>query len=321
MGKTKIKIIDDSQPDQSTSGKQQIKGKVRKDSLVEELNRQLGVDASKEAEQAKVDEVSQLSGSGEDRSDHTGPEVYGPDRASPPTDRDRLEKQVKLSERGSQPKKQTPTKLKPRSKRYLERTKLVNLNTTYPLNEAVDLSKKVSYSRFDGSLEIHLNTKLKNLKGSVSLPFASAKKPTILAFGKGAKESGADLVGDDSTLKDIQERKINFDILITTPEWMEKLAPLAKELGPKGLMPNPKNGTITEDLKKAVSEFQSGKVEYKTEPNNRVVHISLGKLSQPNEELVQNIKVLLSNIGKTKLSKVVLSPTMGPGVKLDLSTI
>ncbi len=127
--------------------------------------------------------------------------------------------------------------------------------------------------------------------------------------------------GDDTVIEQISKGKIDFDILITTPKWMPKLAKLAKILGPKGLMPNPKNNTITDDLKKAEESFQAGKTEYKTEAKASIVHIALGKLSQPNEELEANVKTLLSIIGKSKTRKITLSPTMGPGVRLDLNSI
>lgn len=207
------------------------------------------------------------------------------------------------------------------SKKYQEAREKVERNKLYSIPEAVTLAKEASYSKFPGSLEIHINTNLKSLRGLVQLPFASGKKLTILAFGKGAAESGADQVGDDEKIKNIEKGKIDFDVLVTTPEWMPKLARCAKVLGPRGLMPNPKSGTITDDLKKAVGELQGGKTEYKTEKSAGVIHLSLGKLSQPDEELQQNIRVLLATIGKSKLKKVTVAPTMGPGIKVDTSSI
>ncbi len=109
--------------------------------------------------------------------------------------------------------------------------------------------------------------------------------------------------------------------MIATPEWMPKLAKIARILGPRGLMPNPKNGTITNDLKKAIEGFQAGKTEYKTEAKVPVIHIVMGKLNQPTEELSANIKTLLQTLGKTRVKKVTLSPTMGPGIKIDLSSL
>ncbi|MBI2020058.1 50S ribosomal protein L1, partial [Candidatus Daviesbacteria bacterium] len=197
------------------------------------------------------------------------------------------------------PKKATkPGRAKPRSKKYQEVSKDLDRSKTYPIPEAVDLIKKLSYSKFNATIEAHINTVQTGLRGFLQLPYASGKKLRILAFGKGSSSSGATLMGDDSTIEDINKGKIDFDLVITTPEWMPKLAKVAKVLGPKGLMPNPKNGTITEDLKKAVESYQAGKTEYKTEAKAPVIHLALGKLNQPNEELEQNIKVLLQTLGK-----------------------
>lgn len=168
-------------------------------------------------------------------------------------------------------KKIKPSKQKPRSKKYLEASKDLDRNKSYPLPEALELIKKLSYSKFDGTLEAHINTIQTGLRGLVTLPFASGKKLKIL--------------------------------------------------GPRGLMPNPKNGTITDNPAKAVESFQQGKTEYKTEAKAPVIHLALGKLNQPTEELVANVKMLLQTIGKTKIKKVSLSPTMGAGVKLDLASI
>lgn len=215
-------------------------------------------------------------------------------------------------------KKARPAKQKPRSQKYLEASKDLDRTKSYPLPEALDMVKKMSYSKFDGTLEAHINT-LQNLRGFVSLPFSSGKKLKILAFGSGAPDDV--ISGSDETIEEIAKGKIDFDLIITTPQWMPKLAKVAKVLGPKGLMPNPKNGTITEDIKKAVESFQAGKTEYKTEGKAPLLHLALGKLSQPNEELEANVKTLLATIGKTRVKKIVLSPTMGAGVKLDLTSL
>lgn len=206
-------------------------------------------------------------------------------------------------------------------KKYQEMREKVERNKPYAIAQAVELAKEVSYTKFDGTIEIHVNTAVKNIRGLVSLPFASGKSLTVIAFGKGADESGADIVGDDAKLADIVKGKINFDVLVTDPTWMPKLAGAAKVLGPRGLMPNPKNGTISADLKKAVTEIKSGKVEYKTERNGQVIHLSVGKVSQATEEITQNVKLLLGTIGKTKIKQAVLTPTMGPSVKIDIGSI
>lgn len=217
-------------------------------------------------------------------------------------------------------KTQKPGKAKPRSKKYQEVTKDLDRSKTYPIPQAVDMVKKLNYAKFNATLEAHINTAASGIRGLVSLPYASGKKIRILVFGKGADQSGADIFGTDETIEEINRGKINFDLVITTADWMPKLAKVAKVLGPRGLMPNPKNGTITEDLKKAAESFQAGKTEYKTEAKTPVIHLGLGKLDQPTEQLSANIQTLLQTVGKTRIKKVSLSPTMGPSVKVDLTS-
>ncbi len=220
-------------------------------------------------------------------------------------------------------KTQKPGKVKPRSKKYQELTKDLDKSKTYPLNEAVEMTKKMSMTKFDGTIEAHINTIQTGIRGLVSLPFVSGKKLKILVFGS-ANTPKADediTIGDESIIETINKGKVNFDLVITTPDWMPKLAKVARILGPRSLMPNPKNGTIVSDLKKAVESFQTGKIEYKTESKAAVMHLGLGKLSQPTEELSANIKTLLATLGKSRVKKVSLSPTMGPSVKLDLTSL
>ena len=254
----------------------------------------------------------------------------------------KMEKEVgssKLEDQTSniQPPKPTskikhPTsKIKPRSKKYQEISKDLDRSKTYPLSEAVDMVKKLNYAKFDATLEAHINTSQTGIRGLVSLPYAKGKKLRIVAFGPstalGVKSGAEDgvIIGDDSTIEEINKGKVDFDLLISSPEWMPKLAKIARILGPRGLMPNPKSGTIVnpsaDGLKKAVEGFQSGKTEYKTEPKASVIHLGLGKLTQPTEELSANIKTLLQTLGKSRVKKVSLSPTMGPSVKLDLTSI
>lgn len=234
------------------------------------------------------------------------------------TEKKEAAKETKTSK---ETKKVEAKKSQTRGKKYSEAREKVERNKPYSIDAAVELSKQVSYSSFDGTIEIHINTNAKNMRGLVSLPFASGKKLKIIAFGKNADQSGADLIGDDTALSEIEKGRINFDVLVTSPEWMPKLARAAKILGPRGLMPNPKSGTISADLKKAVTDIQSGKVEYKTERNGQVIHLGIGKSSQPSEQISQNIRILLNSIGKTRIKKAVLAPTMGPSVQLDISSL
>ena len=218
-------------------------------------------------------------------------------------------------------KKEEKAQKKVRSKKYQEAIKDLDRTRTYPLPEALDMIKKLSYAKFNATLEAHINTLHAGIRGLVSLPHAAGKKLKILVFAKAGEDFSDAVLGDDSTISEIEKGKVDFDLIIATAQWMPALAKLAKILGPKGLMPNPKNGTITDDPKKVVESFQAGKTEYKTEPKAPVIHLGLGKLNQPNEELAANVKALISTLGKTKIKKVTLSPTMGPGIKVDLASI
>lgn len=308
MGRPRVKTIDDSAP---VEEKKEIKKPVKKqaDSLVAKLQAEMGI----EEPEAKEEPAEEAQVSEEAKAEETK------EKAEP-------KKKAKVVAKG-------PAKV--RSKKYQTSSDSLNegieakedgvtpsyKDSSYRINEAVELVKKGSYSKFPGSLEVHINTRVPSVRGMVSLPFASAKKRTIIAFGDGADKSGADKVGTDSDLEAIEKGKIDFDILVATPSWMPKLAKLAKVLGPRGLMPNPKNNTVSDDLKKAVEGFQGGQIEYRTEPKAPVIHLGLGKLSQPTEELESNVKILLSTIGKSRIKKVTLAPTMGPSVRIDLNSL
>lgn len=308
MGKKKLAIIDDSAPLEEKKHLSQ-----KKES--EKINPNPELLAKEKAEAKKV---------------NPNPEVLAKQKAeakkadqltSESVDQETLETEPEKKEKKQSKKAQKQGEPKYRSSKYKAAAEKIEKSKRYPIDEAVNLAKETSYSKFEGSLEIHINTLAKNIRGLVSLPFVSGKKLKIVAFGKGAEDSGADIIGDDEKLTEIAKGKIDFDFIVTDPSWMPKLARAAKVLGPRGLMPNPKNGTISSDLKKAVSEIQSGKVEYKSEKSANVVHLSLGKVSQPTEELSQNIKVLLGVIGKSKIKSATISPSMGPGIKLDTSSI
>jgi large subunit ribosomal protein L1 len=288
MGKTKIAVVDDSQPKEKEKKEQK------------KLNpNPAKLNPNPADEQTATEARPKLN----------------PNLAKEKKETAKEPKETKAKEKASEKKGKT------HGAKYLEAKEKVEHNKPYAIDEAIELAKKVSYSKFEGTLELHINTNSKNLRGLVSLPHAAGKKLKIIAFGKGAEESGADIVGDEKALADIEKGRTGFDVIVTSPEWMPRLARAAKVLGPRGLMPNPKNGTISTDLKKAVTEIQSGKVEYKTQKDSQVIHLSIGKVSQPTDQINQNIKILLNSIGKTKVKKAILAPTMGPAVKVDLSSL
>lgn len=193
-----------------------------------------------------------------------------------------------------------------RSKNYLAAKKKLDVSKYYPLSEAIKLSKEISTSKFVGSLEAHLVT-LHNPGniGEISFPYLKAASKNIV-------------IVNEAIIAEIKEGKINFDILVATPATMPKLLPLAKVLGPKGLMPNPKNGTLTDHPEEAVKKLSVAKQIVKTEKSAPVIHVLVGKLDQPDSELTANIEELIKVVNPTKLKKLVLSPSMGPGIKIQL---
>ena len=220
-----------------------------------------------------------------------------------------------------------------RGKKYTKLEKDLDRSKIYSLEDAVKKAKSLSYSKFVGSLELHVDLNLpkdkdaKSLKGSVSLPYSIGKKSVKIAvFTEDkvdeAKKAGADFVGLDNLIKDIKEKKIDFDVAIATPSVMPKIAVLGKELGPKGLMPNPKTGTVTDDIISTISEYKKGKQTFACDPSG-VVHMSVGKLDMEDDKLIENIheavKAIAVVVGKNHtqiINKLHLTPTMGLAVKV-----
>lgn len=230
-------------------------------------------------------------------------------------------------------------KMKRKSKKYVEALNKIEKGKAYSLEEAVKLVKETSTSKFDGSVEIavrlNLDTKKNDqqLRGAIVLPHGTGKTKKVLVLAKGdaakaASEAGADHVGDvDMITKIEKENWFDFDVIIATPEMMPLLGKLGKVLGPKGLMPNPKTGTVTVDTKKAVEDVKKGRVEYRTDSYANV-HAIVGKVSFDEESLSDNIKAFMDVIIKSKpqaakgvyLKNVSIASTMGPGVKIDASS-
>ncbi|MFA5622744.1 MAG: 50S ribosomal protein L1 [Candidatus Dojkabacteria bacterium] len=224
-----------------------------------------------------------------------------------------------------------------RGKKYIKATKDLDRNKYYSVEEAVKEAKRLSYSKFVGTLEVHFDIKIpkdrdpKSIKGAVVLPHSSGTKSVKVAvfttpeLEKVATEAGADLVGLDNLIKDVKEGKIEFDVAIATPSVMSKIAVLGKELGQKGLMPSPKNGTVTEDIAAAVAEYKKGKQSFACDTSG-VIHMSAGKLDLEDEKLVENVHTcviaLEEVIGKgyvQAMDRMHLAPTMGPSFKIEYS--
>ncbi len=225
----------------------------------------------------------------------------------------KLVEEVEAGEEGvaAAPKKSKKIKIRVRGQRYQDAAALVDKNKTYKITEAVALAKKTSTTKFDGTVELHVNLNpevlgKKDFRGSVKLPHGTGKEIKVA-------------IADDDLLSKIEAGKIDFDILVAPPQMMGKLAKVAKILGPKGLMPNPKNGTVSPDPEKRVKELMAGEVNFKTEPDQPLLHLMVGKVSFEDQKLVDNIKAYLAAIGTSKIVKTTLATSMGPGIKINLS--
>jgi len=223
-----------------------------------------------------------------------------------------------------------------KGKKYTEALSKVDRTKTYPVEEAVELVKSISFEKFDASVELAFNLNLnprkaeQNLRGALVLPHGTGKTKTVLVFAKGekakeAEAAGADYVGDDDLAKKIQDGWTEFDVVIATPDMMSTVGKLGRILGPKGLMPNPKTGTVTMDVEKAVSDSKGGKITYRVDKFGNII-VLVGKVSFEVEKLVENIKSVIDVIRKLRpstvkgiyLKNVSISSTMGPGVKLEV---
>ena len=210
----------------------------------------------------------------------------------------------------------------------------VDRNVKYELKEALKLAKEVSFAKFDESLDLAINLGVdprkadQNIRGSVVLPKGTGKKFRVLVFAKGEKEieardAGAESVGGEDMVKKIQGGWLEFDRVVATPDMMGHVGKLGKILGPRGMMPNPKTGTVTFEVKKAIEEIQAGKVDFRVDKGG-IVHATLGKVAFSVEDLVENYNALLSTLVKMKpasskghyVKGVSISPTMGAGVRV-----
>jgi len=226
-----------------------------------------------------------------------------------------------------------------RGKKYQEAKKRVEPRA-YPLGEAVKLVKGASTTEFDAVIDAHINLDLEKdkpehqLRSFLALPHSTGKTVKVLVFAEGdvakkAQEAGADVIGDDALIENIAQGKLPpVDAVVSTPLFMAKLARIARFLGPKGLMPTPKSGTVTDNPADLVGQFKQGRIEIRTEVAP-IVHVSIGKVSTPDEDLIANLKSVVAEINRLKPAKITgnfilsvfLAPTMGPSVKVDLASL
>jgi ribosomal protein L1 len=233
------------------------------------------------------------------------------------------------------PKPVTRPKIERRGKNYRKAAELVEKDKVYTLAEAIEVATKTSPVKFDASVEVHVRLGVdprqadQNIRTTVSLPNGTGKTVRVAVFApeaehKAAKNAGADIVGDEEFIKQLEKEELNFDILVATPQYMPKLGKYARLLGPRGLMPNPKSGTVATDVAKAVSEAKAGKVEYRVDKQG-VVHLSIGKVSFGTDKLAENAKAFFDSLQAQKPASIKgayvkstsLSTTMGPGIKVE----
>ena len=223
-----------------------------------------------------------------------------------------------------------------RGKKYVEAAKTIDRGTLYDVADAVSLVKKTATAKFDETIEAHIRTGCdgrhadQQIRGAVVLPHGTGKTVRVLVFAKGVKAdeaqaAGAEFVGAEELIPKIQnENWFEFDVVVATPDMMGVVGRLGRVLGPKGLMPNPKAGTVTMDVTKAINEIKAGKIEYRLDKTN-IIHVPVGKASFTEEQLADNFQTLIDAINKAKpaavkgqyLKSVTLTSTMGPGVKIN----
>ncbi len=224
-----------------------------------------------------------------------------------------------------------------RGKRYKEALEKIDRSKAYPLSEALEIIKQLPTAKFDETVELTANLGIdpkkadQQVRGTVSLPHGTGKTVRVVVFAEGdltkeAEEAGADRVGSEDLAKEITEGFLDFDVAIAAPDMMRHVGKLGKILGPRGLMPNPKTGTVTTDIRKTVEEFKAGKIEYRADKSGGV-HVPVGKLSFSEKQLRENIKTIMQVLLRARptsakgayLRGLYLSTTMGPGIKLEIS--
>lgn len=202
-------------------------------------------------------------------------------------------------------KKEKFIKKKVRSANYTAKVIQVDKNKSYSLADALELLRKVHMAKFDETVELHINTIEAGISGTMTLPHGTGKETRVA-------------VATDEILAEVEKGKINFDVLIATPSQMPKLAKVARVLGPRGLMPNPKNGTISDNPEEAMKKFQGGQMGFKTESKMPIIHLAVGKISFEDSQLSDNIKTAISAVKKPRIRKITLKSTMSPGIRLQV---
>lgn len=292
MGKIRVKAFDETSPEEEA--KLKAKREAKKAEKIAAKNEQRQAEGKKINPQTEVTVASSV----EEVADTIEPTQETTPEATTEAPEEKTEKKTKKE-------KFVKAKIKVDSKRHKENLTLVSKNQTYSLDQALETLKKFKKSKFDETVELHINTREKGVSGQVTLPHGTGKTLVIK-------------IADDAILAEVAKGKINFDILVATPQMMPQLARVAKILGPRGLMPNPKNGTIAEKPEEAVKKLSGGQISYKTESEAPIIHAIVGKVSFDENKLKDNVKTFLASVGSEKIASVTLKSTMSPGLRLSL---
>lgn len=284
-------------------------GKIRVKTLgIEEAEKKQKKEAKKRLEEKKTTKVPGLKGG--ERIVAVGPSEEELEKLEVPE----VSKETKVPKvsKGVTKKKSSTIPKHTRSKNYKMVAKMVDKMKSYSLSEALEILPKLKTAKFDETVELHINTQELGITATITLPHGTGKKIRV-AIADPTADSGI-----DTLLKNLSAGTIDFDVLIATPEAMPKLARVAKFLGPRGLMPNPKNGTITTNPKELAKKYEGGQIMLKTESKAPIMHLSVGKLSFGKEKLEENIKTVLGAVKIEKIKNVTLKSTMSPGIKVKV---
>jgi len=284
MGKIRIKTIGDEKAEKEDLKKAQARAEAKK--AREEAEARKAAESGEETKEAKTEEVK-----AEAQPEKTAEEP----------------KKAKKEYKKASPKKHQSTS-------YKKAAELVDQNKAYKLSEALPLLGKMKRTKFDETVELHINTIEKGISGSLTLPHGTGKTTKVVI---------ADVISDpkqvDDLIKEIESGKIDFDVLVATPPTMPKLAKVARVLGPRGLMPNPKNGTVTPKPNEIAKKFAGGQFNYKTEAKFPILHLAVGKLSFGDTKLEENITIAVKAVKAKNIKSMTLKSTMSPGIKIETS--
>ena len=279
MGKIRLKTIGDDEMEK----KEKIDAEVKKE---QKKARQEATEAPKEEE---TEEKSEEQIAGEKAKEKKEAEAEAETKAK--------------TKKNKGPKKLGKQKV--RSQKYQEALVLIDKNKLYSASDALEILEKTHLAKFDETVELHINTTASGISGALTLPHGTGKQIKVA-------------IADDALIAEIEKGKVTFDVLIAEPSMMPKLARVAKVLGPRGLMPNPKSGTITDKPEELAKKYQSGHATFKTEAKSPIIHLSVGKLSFGKEKLAENIKSAISSVKKANITNATLKSTMSPAIKIQV---